>query len=222
MVGLKRTKSGLWAVRNVIPEDVRTAYGKREEKRAWPAELSAGQAKAEVAGWLAPIEERNAMLRAATQGGPVYLSHRQCRALAGDWYKQQVVRFEDDAGNPADWSDARIELQPDSPEESEAGLIKPTQWLIAERDSLLLEKGLQLGHPSAESLLQEMGAVWLDLCLLMERRASGDYGADPLEGTFPAFNQPSIWMADAIELLIDSLDYADNRAMPHNGREDSL
>lgn len=33
---------------------------------------------------------------------------------------------------------------------------------------------------------------------------------------------PRVWIADAIELLIDSLDYADNRPMPQNGREDSL
>lgn len=33
---------------------------------------------------------------------------------------------------------------------------------------------------------------------------------------------PRIWIADTIELLIDSLDYADNRGIPHNGREDSL
>jgi len=33
---------------------------------------------------------------------------------------------------------------------------------------------------------------------------------------------PRVWIADAIELLIDSVDYADNRPMPQNGREDSL
>jgi hypothetical protein len=33
---------------------------------------------------------------------------------------------------------------------------------------------------------------------------------------------PRVWIADAIELLIDSLDYADTQPMRHNGREDSL
>jgi hypothetical protein len=33
---------------------------------------------------------------------------------------------------------------------------------------------------------------------------------------------PRVWISDAIELLIDSLDYADNRPKPQNGRGDSL
>lgn len=37
---LKRTPSGLWMARKVIPEDVRAACGKREEKPTWPGSLS--------------------------------------------------------------------------------------------------------------------------------------------------------------------------------------
>jgi hypothetical protein len=32
MPSLTRTPSGLWTARKVIPEDVRAAYGKREDK----------------------------------------------------------------------------------------------------------------------------------------------------------------------------------------------
>jgi|GEM_PF-2547530 len=39
---------------------------------------------------------------------------------------------------------------------------------------------------------------------------------------FDLVTVPSVWIADAIELLIDSLDYSENRAMPQNEREDSL
>jgi len=70
MVSLTRTKSGLWKARKAIPADVREAYGKREEKKTWPAELAAGQAKAELATWLTPIEERIGMLRASAAQTP--------------------------------------------------------------------------------------------------------------------------------------------------------
>lgn len=185
MVGLKRTKTGLWSARKEIPADVRQAYGKREEKKTWPAELSSGQAKAELAAWLTPIEERIAMLRASAGQSPVPLSKRQSRALAGEWYKRQVARYEDDPGRAVDWWFSRAELEPDNEDDHDAGRIRPTGWLIAERDGLLLEKGLRLTPSAGDDLLQEMGDLWLSLCSLMERRAEGDYGRDPLVDTLP-------------------------------------
>jgi len=79
MVALTRTKSGRWASRKVMPSDVRTAYGKREEKKTWPASLSEEQAKAELGASLSPIEERISLLRAAKMAVPVTLTARQCR-----------------------------------------------------------------------------------------------------------------------------------------------
>lgn len=185
MVALKRTATGIWTARKVIPADVREAYGKREEKKTWPAELPQGQAKAEFAAWLTPIEERIGFLRASARQAPVYLSKRQCRAIAGEWYKQQVARYEDDPGRAVDWWFSREELEPTDPDEREEGRIRPTEWLIQERDQLLQEKGLRLQEGSADGLLQEMGDLWFDLCRLMERRANGDYGRDPVVETLP-------------------------------------
>jgi len=186
MVGLKRSKTGLWTARKEIPADVRAAYGKREEKRSWPAELTAGQAKAELASWLLPIEERIALLRASAAQTVVTLSKRQTRALAGEWYRAKVAQHEDDPGDPAGWWFAALEVEPDDPEEREAGRVRPTAWLIDERDALLLARGLRVTAGSAEALLQEMGDLWVSLCALMERRAQGDYGPDPIAPTLPA------------------------------------
>ncbi|MEA1619213.1 tyrosine-type recombinase/integrase [Erythrobacter sp. T5W1-R] len=186
MVGLKRSKTGLWTARKEIPADVRAAYGKREEKKSWPAELTAGQAKAELASWLIPIEERIALLRASADQTAVTLSQRQSRALAGEWYHAQVALYEENPGRPEDWWFTREELEPDDPEEREAGRVRPTAWLIDEREKLLLEKGLRLTAGAADALLQEMGDVWVSLCDLMERRAQGDYGPDPLAETLPS------------------------------------
>ena len=185
MVGLKRTKTGRWAARKEIPQDIRTVYGKREEKKTWPADLSAGQAKAELAAWLIPIEERIALLRASAEQAPVSLSQRQSRALAGEWYKAQVARYEENPGRPEDWWFTREELEPDDPEEREEGRVRPTCWLIEERDRLLSDRGLRLHAGSADALLQDMGDLWISLAQLMERRAQGDYGPDPVAETLP-------------------------------------
>ena len=188
MAGLKRTKTGLWAARKEIPADVRQAYGKREEKRTWPAELSQGQAKAELAAWLLPIEERIVRLRAAATESPVTLSQRQSRALAGEWYKGQVARYEENPGHADNWWFTRDEFEPDDPEEREAGRVKPTGWLIEERDALLRDKGMKVTAGSADMLLQDMGDLWLSLCSLMERRAVGDYGPDPVAASLPSLD----------------------------------
>lgn len=208
MVGLKRSKTGLWTARKEIPADVRAAYGKREEKKSWAAELTAGQAKAELASWLIPIEERITALRAMAGQSPVTLSQRQSRALAGEWYKVKVAQYEENPGREADWWFSREELEPDDPEEREEGRIKPTGWLIEERDALLLTKGLTLTPSSADALLQEMGDLWLSLCVLMERRAQGDYGPDPLADTLPAIETAPAKQKAAVSLKQLFEDYA--------------
>lgn len=186
MVSLsKHPKSGNWTARKAIPADVRGAYGRWEEKKTWPSSLSKGQAKAELAAWLAPIEERIALLRAQADQTPILLSKRQARALAGEWYKAKVAQHEDNPGDPDGWWFAAQEVEPDDPVEREAGLVRQTEWLIKERDALLASKALSVTPSSAEALLQEMGDLWIELCHLMERRAQGDYGPDPLVETLP-------------------------------------
>jgi hypothetical protein len=83
MVGLKRTKTGRWAARKEIPQDVRAAYGKREEKKTWPAELNQGQAKAELAAWLIPIEEPRSSTTPRYPVGAARLPRRQRRWASG-------------------------------------------------------------------------------------------------------------------------------------------
>lgn len=208
MVGLRRTKTGLWAARKEIPADIRAAYGKREEKKSWPAELSAGQAKAELAAWLIPIEERIALLRANADKTSVTLSQRQSRALAGEWYKAKVAQYEDNPGSPEGWWFSREDLAPDDPEEREAGQVRPTPWLIEERDRLLLEKGLSLTKAASAALIQDMGDLWVSLCDLMERRARGDYGPDPLVDTLPAAEAAPAKTTAAVSLTQLFEDYA--------------
>ncbi|HMP55334.1 MAG TPA: tyrosine-type recombinase/integrase [Novosphingobium sp.] len=220
MVSLTRTKSGKWAARKAIPADVRASYGKGEEKKSWPADLSPGQAKAKCAAWLAGVEERIATHRTLAAQAPVVLSKMQRRALAGDWYRQQVARFEDDPGRADDWWFSRAELEPDDPEEREMGRIDPPAWLVGERDALLRDKGLKLHPRSSEELLQEMGDLWLSLCTLMERRAQGDYGPDPLADTLPALEASQRKPSVAVSITQLFEDYAaTGAANPHTVRK---
>lgn len=216
MVSLTRNGTGLWAARKAIPADVRSAYGQREEKKTWPAALSQVQAKAEFTAWLTAIEDRIAMLRAMAGQSPVILSQRQSRALAGEWYKAKVAAHEENPGHEDHWWFAGQELEPEDPAEREAGRVQPTAWLLKERDALLLGKGLRLAPSSADGLLQEMGDLWISLCSLMQRRALGDYGPDPLADTLPALEAAPRKAPVAVSVTQLFEDYASTgTAAPH-------
>lgn len=202
MVGLKRSKTGLWTARKEIPADVRAAYGKREEKKSWPAELKAGQAKAELAAWLIPIEERIAALRAMAGQAPLRLSPRQARALAGEWYKALADQHDENSGTVEGWEDTAIEplIDPDS------GAKLP--FLVAQRDAFLADRSLRVDASSAAALLEQMADLWPDLCRLMQRRARGDYGPDPLAETLPALEAAPAKPKAAVSLKQLFEDYA--------------
>jgi len=187
MVALRRTGTGLWSARKAIPADVREAYGKREEKKTWPASLSKEQAKAELGAWLAPIEERISLLRSANASAPVSLTPRQCRAMAGEWYKAMSISEEErftESPRAWDW-DADIaailpegEADPDEP-------LRPFPFVVEARDRLLAEQGLRVDAESSERLLQDMLSLYLQFLRLMQRRCAGDYGEDPVIDTLP-------------------------------------
>lgn len=197
MVALKRTKSGLWTARKVIPADVRASYGKREEKPSWPASLSPAEAKAAYAAWLASVEGRIENLRKRASGEAVRLSHQDVLALAGEWYRAAVARFEPDPGDPAGWQASLDDLEPDETPASyrqyERGQIdpeSPVRWrrqafLVAEVDELLLQKRLVADVGSREALIDQVHEAHRDLCRLMLRRCEGDYGPDSVASRFP-------------------------------------
>lgn len=196
MASLSRTRSGLWTARKVIPQDVRAAYGKREEKPTWPATLNQSQARAEFGAWLAAVEDRIASLRSQEQAEPITLSQRQSRALAGRWYQEMVESFSDNPGNEIDWDVARESLYPEETEESYRASLSGDQrpyegpWRIPlflpdDAKRLLERERLVITEASREQLHQDMASLYLSLCELMIRRTGGDYGSDPVAPTLP-------------------------------------
>ncbi|MFY8207874.1 MAG: hypothetical protein ACOVOE_00845 [Caulobacter sp.] len=205
MPALKRTPSGLWTTRKVIPEDVRAAYGKREEKPTWPAELTVAAAKRECAAWLSEVEARIERLRRSARRETVDLTAREVRALAGQWYAALKRQYEDAPGDLAGWEASLEAMEPEmSPEQTEALGGRPYEgpWIaqdhvIAGVNALLDREGLALSAHSFEALTAEAHDLYRDLCRLMIRRASGDYGVDRREAELPAW-KPQAQPATAV------------------------
>ena len=87
-VSLKRSKTGVWRGRKEIPEGIRAAYGKREEKASWPAHLTYEQALSEYLPWRAKIEADIDLHKKKAAGvGLLRLTRQQAKALAADWYR---------------------------------------------------------------------------------------------------------------------------------------
>lgn len=189
MVTPTRKKTGQWVTRKAIPAAVRAAYGKSEEIRWWPATLTEGQVKAECAAWLAPIEDRIAYLKSQQGAAPLSLTKRQCVALAGEWYQAKAAAEEShftDSNVTWDWDgeiDAILPYGGDDGLESQP--LRPIQTIVDARDALLRERQLAVTPDSAERLLQEMLARYLDFLKLMQRRHAGDFGPDPVLGMLP-------------------------------------
>lgn len=227
VVSLARKKSGKWYARKAIPADVREAYGKREEKQSWPATLAEGQAKAELAAWLAPIEDRIAALRAHRTLATVTLTRRQSVKLAGEWYRAKVESEEPrftDSSVVWDWDAEVLEILPeDDPEGvTEGQPLRPLPFIVEERDQLIFDRGLRLDAESAERLLQDMLRLYLDFLQLMQRRVAGDFGPDPVLSTLPTEDTLALKPKRAAKVSITGLfeDYAaTGAAQPHTVRK---
>lgn len=227
VVSLTRKKSGKWYARKAIPADVREAYGKREEKQSWPATLTEGQAKAELAAWLAPIEDRIAALRAHRTFATVTLTRRQSLKLAGEWYRAKVDAEESrftEAPGVWDWdADVTAILPEDDPEGATEGQpLRPLPFIVEERDQLVVTRGLRLDARSAEQLLQDMLRLYLDFLRLMQRRVAGDFGPDPVLAVLPTEDAPAPQHKRAPKISITGLfeDYAaTGAAQPHTVRK---
>lgn len=203
MAKLYRTKSGRWASRQVIPADVRAAYGKGEEKPTWDASLTEEQASAAYHAWLAGVKSRIAALRAAAKPADTLpaldLSQRECRALAGLWYDDLKARYEANPGDAEGWRVAQEEVIPEetaetyhlTAEEAEALPLRVSPWVKREAASLLASKGLRLTDGATDRLHQDMAALWLRFADLMVQRAQGDWSPDPLPQTLPAWQEPA-------------------------------
>lgn len=191
-VSLKRSKTGIWQGRKEIPEAIRAAYGKREEKSTWPAHLTEAQALAEYMQWRAKIESDIDLHKQKLSGeGLVRLTRQQAKALAGAWYREAVngegtIDLTAPDGSTVDWEATRALLFDEvyDSESTETRLV-PGLMLIDAGDDLLSSRDLKVTNESAAILQEELGQLHLAYFDRLQRREAGDTSPDPALVSLP-------------------------------------
>ncbi|SDR08945.1 hypothetical protein SAMN05519103_00696 [Rhizobiales bacterium GAS113] len=105
----KHPETGVYYFRKAVPDHLREALGKREEKRSLRTKEPA-EARRKFAAVASEVERQCATLRSDA----VSLTHKEAYALAGRWYGWFVSRFEDDPGSQTEacegWSGRLAEM----------------------------------------------------------------------------------------------------------------
>ncbi len=213
MAKLKRSITGAYVARKVIPKVIRSEYAARygmawEEKFYLGPSVSEHEAKARFGEWLADIETRIGKLRAARQQAPEPLTRQNAYALAGRWYAWFIARHEKDIRTPGHWKalgdilvwDVIGEHAPDEHErrpwddpqdwqyDAEVRTaIRPAIATEAQTTAFLIEQGISL-TPDANNLFVDAVAGSLYSAFVrLENIARGNYGADPVVEQFPEY-----------------------------------
>ncbi|THV25076.1 tyrosine-type recombinase/integrase [Peteryoungia ipomoeae] len=202
MPSLSRAKNGDWFARKVIPSDVRddyqSAFGVRQEERFRKTSLlTATQAKAEFAGWVADVEGRIATLRAAQAGGAQKFSTRQMHALIGRWYDWFVLQHEQSFSvEEWDFRYGQLEdavekfggLSPSDDEElspRHKALIRAKVLELSQLPTFMAQEGLKLDSHAQDELLDRLKPDLIAVMALLRRRAGGNYAPDEHRKTLP-------------------------------------
>jgi integrase len=218
MIGLKRTKTGSFVARKVIPKDVRSAYAALyrvgwEEKFHLPASTSEHEAKARFGEWLADVETRIGKMRAAANGQAQPLTRQNAYALAGRWYAWFIARQEKDIRAPAYWKASADTLiweviRPHAPEEYERRpnddphwdwkahpevrkAIRPAIARKADTQAFLLEHGVTLTSDATNLFVDAVSDNLFNAFTRLEDIARGNYSPDETAVHFPPYQELS-------------------------------
>jgi integrase len=211
-VALKLTPkaSGGFYARKRIPEDVREEYarqyGKSAEERLSIRPTDASSARREAQEWGAEIDTRFENIRAVRTGSGQPLSRKQALALAGEWYKWFVARYEEAPGDHRQWEgrwlsllDELEELAPSAVRasansgavwawiqtEEAAPLVRPIVADEAKTAQFLASRGLTLNNAARALFLDFVLVEFLEALKLLGRRAKNDYTPDHRPQRFP-------------------------------------
>lgn len=98
----RHSKSGVHRIRLTIPTELRATakhlYGVGAEFTANLGTKDRREAIARAPAGLADLRAKLELTRALHAEGPKALSHREARAIAGEWYREAVGLNEDDPG----------------------------------------------------------------------------------------------------------------------------
>ncbi len=193
---IRRPDSRFPQARKVVPVELRAILGRTEFKRslrgATLAEIK-DQHRVLLDQWEAEI----AAARAQQRGDLRHLSNRDVWALAGERYRDQVALYEADPGSPEGWEitaevliDRLDDNRPADSRRSERLEIDPNRKEITEAEELLRSRSIAATPDSVRRLAAALWETNVHHAQLMERRARGDYGADPHAARFPSPAEP--------------------------------
>ncbi len=212
MAALKRSTTGAFVARKVIPKDIRAEYAARygvgwEEKFHRKSEISEHEAKARFGEWLAEIETRIGQLRATKAAGPQPLSRQNAYALAGRWYAWFIGHHKQNIRTPGHWKALADNLvwdviRPQAPEEYEAHPDRDRSWdwkaqpdireatrpaiaTEAKIAAFLTEQNIALTPDATNLLVDAVSDNLLDAFGRLESLARGDYAPDQSLASFP-------------------------------------
>lgn len=179
----KHQKTGVYYFRKAVPDDLRAAVGKREEKRTLRTKdpIEARQRHAEVA---AVVERKWQALRSP----PVMLTNRQVSAIAGMAYAELVTpTLQEEPGSPAMWSHILKQHEDirDQPDLWETG--RAQRWLDPSLDGYARSLGIRISDEDRPRVLEAVNLAMLQAAQALKRNAEGDYRPDPDAGRFPAW-----------------------------------
>ena len=212
MAVLKRSTTGAFVARKVIPKDVRAEYAVRygvgwEEKFHRKSGISEHEAKARFGEWLAEIETRIGQLRAAKASGPRPLSRHDAYALAGRWHAWFIAHHKQNILTPGHWKALAENLvwdviRPHAPEEYEAQpdrdrfwnwkaqpdvreAIRPAIAKEAKIAAFLAERTIALTPEATNLFIDAVSDTLLEAFGRLESLARGDYSQDQLLASLP-------------------------------------
>jgi integrase len=204
----KHPQSGIFYFRQAVPEERRPAVGKREIKFS----LHTTDPKEAKLRYPDALARANEILQRAV-GGQRHLSHREVLALAGEWYRRELMRREDEPGRPEDlqagaWAledlyhrslteaYRRYEyqrsqgVQCEEPRRKFKGK-KFVPVVQREVDELLRAEGLSLDANSYERLAEQIFYNEIRLSYALMSRAEGDYSPDEWLKKVPIWQSPA-------------------------------
>lgn len=216
----RHPKTGVWWYRERVPADLRSAAKGQSVTVVIAGRIAKHKIGTELRVSLATKEPNEAKVRHAEvapqfdaiwkglREAPAPISFKNMRALAGEVYKAQLVRHEDNPGAPEIWDfmefvasevPRRIEEDP----EGVLPLLKDLARMAGldfdadnpsmapELAGLLAQRGLAVPPGSNRGdLLREVLSAQAAAAARLARNARGDYSDDPVERQFPAFVAP--------------------------------
>jgi integrase len=177
---LRDSKTGKWTSRKVIPKDLQSVFGKREDKPRWPASLTQAEAIEAWSAWLGSLEARIE----AARNGVIHLTVDQIQALGVRWYQKMLAVCE---GRAEPITSHAIHLEwlttsPDSP--------KLLSFYRSEAEAIIQSEGLATRDLDKAALAKELQRLDRELLRAFINRLKGETAQDRVVKNAPSWSHP--------------------------------